>query len=212
IEKAHPDVFNILLQVMDYGKLTDNNGKTVDFRNVVLIMTTNAGAADMAKPAMGFGSSVRQNEDKEAINRLFTPEFRNRLDAVIPFAGLTPAIVRNVVDKFVKELGAQLADRRVSIEVDDLARDWLAEKGYEPLFGARPLARLIQEKIKRPLADELLFGRLVKGGKVVVTIEDGEPAFQITPTGGGPALLPKPGPAADDDEEEEDDQQLTVDA
>ncbi len=213
IEKAHPDVFNILLQVMDYGKLTDNNGKTVDFRNVVLIMTTNAGAADMAKPAMGFGSSVRENEDKEAINRLFTPEFRNRLDAVIPFAGLTPAIVRNVVDKFVKDLAAQLADRRVSIEVDELARDWLAEKGYEPLFGARPLARVIQEKIKRPLADELLFGRLVKGGKVVVTILDGEPSFQITPTGGGPALLPKPSAASDgDDDEEEEDDQLVVDA
>ena len=215
IEKAHPDVFNILLQVMDYGKLTDNNGKTVDFRNVVLIMTTNAGAADMAKPAMGFGKSVRENEDKEAVNRLFTPEFRNRLDAVIPFGGLTPAIVRNVVDKFVKELGAQLADRRVSIDVDDLARDWLAEKGYEPLFGARPLARVIQEKIKRPLADELLFGRLVKGGKVLVTIEDGEPAFQITPTGGGPALLPKPGSASDDaspDEEEEEDDQMVLDA
>ena len=215
IEKAHPDVFNILLQVMDYGKLTDNNGKTVDFRNVVLIMTTNAGAADMAKPAMGFGKSVRENEDKEAVNRLFTPEFRNRLDAVIPFGGLTPAIVRNVVDKFVKELGAQLADRRVSIDVDDLARDWLAEKGYEPLFGARPLARVIQEKIKRPLADELLFGRLVKGGKVLVTIEDGEPAFQITPTGGGPALLPKPGGASDDaspDEEEEEDDQMVLDA
>ncbi|HEX2524680.1 MAG TPA: ATP-dependent Clp protease ATP-binding subunit ClpA [Geminicoccus sp.] len=213
IEKAHPDVFNILLQVMDYGKLTDNNGKTVDFRNVVLIMTTNAGASDMAKPAMGFGKSVRENEDKEAINRLFTPEFRNRLDAVIPFAGLTPAIVRNVVDKFVKDLGAQLADRRVSIEVDDVARDWLAEKGYEPLFGARPLARVIQEKIKRPLADELLFGRLVKGGKVVVTIEEGEPAFQITPTGGGPALLPKPSSATDtDDDEEEEDDQLVLGA
>ena len=212
IEKAHPDVFNILLQVMDYGKLTDNNGKTVDFRNVVLIMTTNAGASDMAKPAMGFGKAVRQDEDKEAINRLFTPEFRNRLDAVIPFGGLTPEIVRNVVDKFVSELAAQLADRRVSVEVDDAARDWLAEKGYEPLFGARPLARVIQEKIKRPLADELLFGRLVKGGKVLVTIEEGEPAFKITPTGGGPALLPKPGNASDADDEEEEDDQLVLDA
>jgi ATP-dependent Clp protease ATP-binding subunit ClpA len=121
--------------------------------------------------------------------------------------------VRNVVDKFVKDLAAQLADRRVSIEVDELARDWLAEKGYEPLFGARPLARVIQEKIKRPLADELLFGRLVKGGKVVVTILDGEPSFQITPTGGGPALLPKPSAASDgDDDEEEEDDQLVVDA
>jgi len=181
IEKAHPDVYNILLQVMDYGKLTDNNGKTVDFRNVILIMTTNAGAADMSKPAMGFGREAREGEDTEAIKRLFTPEFRNRLDAIIPFRSLTPEIVASVVDKFVKELAAQLADRRVLLEVDADARAWLAEKGYEPLYGARPLARVIQEHIKRPLADELLFGRLAKGGKVKVGIENGQPAFTFEP-------------------------------
>ncbi len=181
IEKAHPDVFNILLQVMDYGKLTDNNGKTVDFRNVILIMTTNAGAADMSKPAFGFARETREGEDTEAIKRLFTPEFRNRLDAVIPFRHLTPEIVRSVVDKFVRELAAQLADRRVSIEVDEAARAWLAERGYDPLYGARPLARVIQEHVKRPLADELLFGRLARGGRVVVTVRDGRPAFDIEP-------------------------------
>ncbi len=179
IEKAHPDVFNILLQVMDYGKLTDNNGKTVDFRNVILIMTTNAGAADMSKPAFGFAREAREGEDTEAIKRLFTPEFRNRLDAIIPFRHLTPEIVRSVVDKFVRELAAQLADRRVSLEVDEAARAWLAERGYDPLYGARPLARVIQEHIKRPLADELLFGRLAKGGRVLVTVRDDRPAFEI---------------------------------
>ncbi len=181
IEKAHPDVFNILLQVMDYGKLTDNNGKTVDFRNVILIMTTNAGAADMSKPAMGFGRSTREGDDSEAIKRLFTPEFRNRLDAIIPFRALSPEIVRAIVDKFVRELAAQLADRRVHIEVDEAARGWLAERGYDPLYGARPLARVIQEHIKRPLADELLFGQLAKGGKVLITIENDKPAFRFSP-------------------------------
>jgi ATP-dependent Clp protease ATP-binding subunit ClpA len=205
IEKAHPDVFNILLQVMDYGKLTDNNGKTVDFRNIILIMTTNAGAADMSKPAIGFGRDSREGEDTEAIKRMFTPEFRNRLDATIPFKGLTPEILAHVVDKFVTELAAQLADRRVHLEVDADARAWLGEKGYDPLYGARPLARMIQEHIKRPLADELLFGQLAKGGKVMVTIRDGKPAFDIVPAR-IPALLPAPGsdydglPPPDDDE------------
>src|SRR5688500_2283734 len=143
IEKAHPDVFNILLQVMDYGKLTDNNGKTVDVRSVILIMTTNAGAADMSKPAMGFGRDTREGEDSEAIKRMFTPEFRNRLDATITFAGLTPQILAHVVVKFVQELAAQLADRRVHLEVDAAAKAWLGEKGYDPLYGARPLARII---------------------------------------------------------------------
>jgi ATP-dependent Clp protease ATP-binding subunit ClpA len=202
IEKAHPEVFNILLQVMDYGKLTDNNGKTVDFRNVILIMTTNAGAADMSKPAMGFMREAREGEDTDAINRLFTPEFRNRLDAVIAFAPLTPNVVAHVVDKFVKELSAQLADKRVALEVDEDARLWLAERGYEPLFGARPLGRVIQEKVKRPLADELLFGRLAKGGKVLVTVEDGELSFVVT-AGNGPSLLPPPG-ETDGDEGEGD--------
>ncbi len=207
IEKAHPDVFNILLQVMDYGKLTDNNGKTVDFRNVILIMTTNAGAADMSKPAMGFGREEREGEDTEAIKRLFTPEFRNRLDAVVPFRGLTPEIVRSVVDKFVKELAAQLADRRVHIEVDELARDWLAERGYEPLYGARPLARVIQEHIKRPLADELLFGQLAKGGKVTVTIEDDRPVFrfQAAPARGRPRAEADAVDVDIDDEDEDRD-------
>jgi ATP-dependent Clp protease ATP-binding subunit ClpA len=213
IEKAHPDVFNILLQVMDYGKLTDNNGKTVDFRSVILIMTTNAGAADMSRPAMGFGRDTREGEDSEAIKRMFTPEFRNRLDATIGFAGLTPQILAHVVDKFVQELAAQLADRRVHLEVDALAKAWLGDKGYDPLYGARPLARVIQEHIKRPLADELLFGQLAKGGKVVVTIRDGAPAFECTPAN-TPALLPPPGddsdfPALDEDEpdDEADDQE-----
>ncbi len=207
IEKAHPDVFNILLQVMDYGKLTDNNGKTVDFRSVILIMTTNAGAADMSKPAMGFGRDTREGEDSEAIKRMFTPEFRNRLDATITFAGLTPQILAHVVDKFVQELAAQLADRRVHLEVDALAKAWLGEKGYDPLYGARPLARVIQEHIKRPLAEELLFGALAKGGKVVVTIRDGAPAFECTPAN-TPALLPPPGGDSDfaalEDEEPDD--------
>jgi ATP-dependent Clp protease ATP-binding subunit ClpA len=199
IEKAHPDVFNILLQVMDYGKLTDNNGKTVDFRNIILIMTTNAGASDMSKPVMGFGQSLeREGEDTEAIKRLFTPEFRNRLDAVIGFRGLTPTIIRTVVDKFVRELAAQLADKRVSIELDEAASLWLAEKGYDRLYGARPLARVIQDKIKRPLADELLFGRLAKGGKVFVTVEAGALAFHIAPAG-ETALLPAPDDSTDED-------------
>jgi ATP-dependent Clp protease ATP-binding subunit ClpA len=199
IEKAHPDVFNILLQVMDYGKLTDNNGKTVDFRNIILIMTTNAGASDMSKPVMGFGQNLqREGEDTEAIKRLFTPEFRNRLDAVITFRGLTPTIIRSVVDKFVKELGAQLADKRVAIELDEDAAAWLAEKGYDPLYGARPLARVIQDRIKRPLADELLFGKLAKGGKVLVTIVDDKLAFHIAPAGDVP-LLPAPDDSSDED-------------
>ena len=173
IEKAHPDLFNVLLQVMDYGKLTDHNGKTVDFRNVILIMTTNAGAAEMAKPALGFGREARAEEDTEAINRLFTPEFRNRLDAIVSFAGLSPEVVSRVVDKFVMELEAQLADRNVTIELSDTARQWLAKRGYEPIYGARPLARVIQEHIKKPLAEELLFGQLTDGGSVQVDVDKG---------------------------------------
>ncbi len=190
IEKAHPDLFNILLQVMDHGSLTDHNGKTVDFRNVILIMTTNAGAADMAKPAIGFEREVRVGEDEDAVKRMFTPEFRNRLDAVIAFAGLTPEIVAQVVEKFVMQLEAQLADRNVTIELSSSAKEWLAEKGYDRLYGARPLARVIQEHIKKPLAEELLFGKLAKGGSVKVTLKDGELAFDVVEAA-APAL-PKP--------------------
>jgi len=179
IEKAHPDLFNILLQVMDHGKLTDHNGKTVDFRNVILIMTTNAGASDLAKPALGFGREERTGDDSDAIQRLFTPEFRNRLDSVIPFAGLSPEVVSRVVDKFVMQLEAQLGDRDVQFELTDEARQWLATKGYDKLFGARPLARVIQEHIKKPLAEELLFGKLAKGGVVKVFVKDGKLDFEM---------------------------------
>jgi len=185
IEKAHPDLYNILLQVMDHGKLTDHNGKTVDFRNVILIMTTNAGAADMAKPAMGFGREARSDEDTDAINRMFTPEFRNRLDAIIGFAGLSPDTVTRVVDKFVMELEAQLSDRGVTIELTDEARDWLARKGYDPVMGARPLARTIQEHVKKPLAEELLFGKLAKGGAVKVMVKDEKLDFTYAEGRGG---------------------------
>ncbi|MBB3173210.1 ATP-dependent Clp protease ATP-binding subunit ClpA [Endobacter medicaginis] len=184
IEKAHLDLYNILLQVMDHGKLTDHNGKTVDFRNVILIMTTNAGAADLAREAIGFGREVRVGEDEEAIKRLFTPEFRNRLDAIIPFAGLTPEIVGRVVEKFVLQLEAQLADRNVTIELSSAAKEWLAERGYERLYGARPLARVIQEHIKKPLAEELLFGKLTKGGSVKVSLKDGALDFEFLPPAG----------------------------
>jgi ATP-dependent Clp protease ATP-binding subunit ClpA len=177
IEKAHPDLFNILLQVMDHGKLTDHNGKTVDFRNVILIMTTNAGASDLAKEAIGFGRDSRAGEDEEAIKKLFTPEFRNRLDATIAFSGLTPEIVARVVEKFVMQLEAQLADRNVTIELSSAAKEWLAERGYDKLYGARPLSRVIQEHIKKPLAEELLFGKLVRGGAVKVTMKDGKLDF-----------------------------------
>jgi ATP-dependent Clp protease ATP-binding subunit ClpA len=190
IEKAHQDLFNILLQVMDHGKLTDHNGKTVDFRNIILIMTTNAGASDMAKEAIGFGRTVREGEDEEAIKRLFTPEFRNRLDATITFAGLTQEIVGRVVEKFVMQLEAQLADRNVTIELSSAAKEWLAERGYDRLYGARPLARVIQEYIKKPLAEELLFGRLVKGGAVRVTLKEGKLDFEFTEA--AVPALPKP--------------------
>jgi ATP-dependent Clp protease ATP-binding subunit ClpA len=181
IEKAHPDLFNVLLQVMDHGKLTDHNGKKVDFRNVVLIMTTNAGAADAAKESIGFGRGKREGEDSEAIKKLFTPEFRNRLDAVVPFRALGPEVVERVVEKFVMQLEAQLGDRNVTFELAPDATRWLAERGYDEAFGARPLARLIQESIKKPLADEILFGRLLRGGTVKVMLKpDGSGlAFEI---------------------------------
>ena len=177
IEKAHPDLFNVLLQVMDHGKLTDHNGKSIDFRNVILIMTTNAGAAEMAKPAIGFERGERIGDDKEAIEKMFTPEFRNRLDHVISFAALGPEVVAQVVDKFVIELETQLGERDVIIELTEKSRQWLAKKGYDKLFGARPLARVIQEKIKKPLAEELLFGKLKSGGIVCVDVKDGKAQF-----------------------------------
>ena len=179
IEKAHPDVFNILLQVMDHGVLTDANGKKVDFRNVVLIMTTNAGASDAQRNSIGFGRGKQDDEVDEALKRLFTPEFRNRLDAVVPFKPLTPEIIRQVVQKFVIQLEAQLADRHITIETSDDAADWLAKNGFDELFGARPLARVIQENIKKPLADEILFGRLMKGGHVKVVLKDKKLAFEF---------------------------------
>ncbi len=185
IEKAHPDLFNILLQVMDNGRLTDHHGKSVDFRNVILIMTTNAGAADMAREGIGFGNINREDAQEDAVKKLFTPEFRNRLDAIVPFAYLPAEVVARVVDKFILQLELQLADRNVHIQLDDGARDWLIEKGYDKLYGARPMGRLIQEKIKQPLAEELLFGKLVHGGEVKVRLRDGGEgtalAFEITP-------------------------------
>ncbi|MGR3805030.1 ATP-dependent Clp protease ATP-binding subunit ClpA [Marinibacterium profundimaris] len=179
IEKAHPDVYNILLQVMDHGKLTDHNGRTVDFRNVVLIMTSNAGAAEQAKEAIGFGRDRREGEDTAAIERTFTPEFRNRLDAVISFAPLPKEVILQVVEKFVLQLEAQLMDRNVTIELLPEAAQWLGDKGYDDKMGARPLGRVIQENIKKPLAEELLFGRLAKGGVVKVGVKDGEIDLQI---------------------------------
>jgi ATP-dependent Clp protease ATP-binding subunit ClpA len=174
IEKAHPDVFNILLQVMDHGKLTDHNGRQVDFRNVILIMTSNAGAAEQAKSAIGFGRDRREGEDTAAIERTFTPEFRNRLDAVISFAPLPKEVIMQVVEKFVLQLEAQLMDRDVTIELTQPAAEWLADKGYDDKMGARPLGRVIQEHIKKPLAEELLFGKLAKGGVVTVGVKDGK--------------------------------------
>ncbi|MEO1651533.1 MAG: AAA family ATPase, partial [Pseudomonadota bacterium] len=201
IEKAHPDLFNILLQVMDHGKLTDHNGKAVDFRNVVLIMTSNAGASDLAKPPMGFNRAKREGEDTEAVSKLFTPEFRNRLDAIIPFAGLAPEVINKVVEKFIFQLEAQLADRGVTIEMSAEATDWMAERGYDEKFGARPLARVIQQHIKMPLAEELLFGRLEHGGAVKVIIEgEGDErklGFEFFPA------EPKPAGPSDDDSDDD---------
>ena len=172
IEKAHPDLFNILLQIMDHGKLTDNNGKSIDFRNVVLIMTTNAGAAEMAKPSIGFERYDREGDDEEAIEKLFSPEFRNRLDSIVSFDNLSKNVMNKVVDKFVMELESQLSDRDVTISLTDQARTWLAEKGFDKRFGARPLARVIQDFIKKPLSEELLFGELTVGGSVKVKVKN----------------------------------------
>ncbi|HEB99758.1 MAG TPA: ATP-dependent Clp protease ATP-binding subunit ClpA [Thiotrichales bacterium] len=179
IEKAHPEVFNLLLQVMDHGTLTDNNGRKADFRNVILIMTTNAGAQEMDRTSIGFTPQDHSSDGMEAIRRLFTPEFRNRLDAIVQFQHLDPTVVAQVVNKFIFELEAQLHEKGVTLEVDDEARLWLAEKGYDRKMGARPMARVVREHLKQPLAEELLFGRLSKGGHVRVRLEDGELDVEI---------------------------------
>jgi len=194
IEKAHPDLFNILLQVMDNGRLTDHHGKTVDFRNVVLIMTTNAGASDMAKQGIGFGDVSKADAGDEAVKRMFSPEFRNRLDAIVPFAYLGTEVVSRVVDKFILQLELQLADQNVHIQFDGDARGWLGERGYDKLYGARPMARLLQEKVKQPLAEELLFGKLNHGGEVHVSVKEGALSFELTPA--PPKLVKRPAKAA----------------
>ncbi|VAW80991.1 ATP-dependent Clp protease ATP-binding subunit ClpA [hydrothermal vent metagenome] len=174
VEKAHPDVFNLLLQVMDHGTLTDNNGRKADFRNVVIVMTTNAGATEMSRPSIGFTHQDHSTDGMEAIKKLFSPEFRNRMDAIIQFKSLDPTVITRVVDKFIFELEAQLQEKGVTIEFEDSAREWLAEHGFDPKMGARPMARIIQEHVKKPLAEELLFGRLANGGQLVIRAEDGE--------------------------------------
>ena len=182
VEKAHPDVFNLLLQVMDHGTLTDNNGRKADFRHVVLIMTTNAGAESLSKRSIGFNEQDQTTDAMEAIKRLFTPEFRNRLDSIVQFGALPEDVIEQVVHKFIAELQAQLDDRKVSIELDESAMRWLAKRGYDKTMGARPMARLIQEAIKRPLADAILFGNLSGGGSVLVTVDSNdELAFEMTP-------------------------------
>ena len=210
IEKAHPDLYNILLQVMDHGKLTDHNGKQIDFRNVIIIMTTNAGAADQAKAPVGFNRTRREGEDMEAINRLFTPEFRNRLDAIVPFKPLPSDVVHRVVEKFVMQLEAQLADRNVTFELSEDAVQWLAEAGYDEKMGARPLGRVIQENIKRPLADKVLFGELKMGGTVKVSVEEDEDgrkslALEAVPDPHGPERLASGNGGDDSDDGGSDD-------
>jgi ATP-dependent Clp protease ATP-binding subunit ClpA len=180
IEKAHPDVFNLLLQVMDHGTLTDNNGRKADFRNVILVMTTNAGADRVSRPSVGFKHQDHAGDSMEAIKRMFTPEFRNRLDAIVQFRSLDAEQIGHVVDKFIIELEAQLEEKRVTLQVDELARRWLANRGHDPAMGARPMARVIQDNIRRPLADELLFGRLASGGHVAVSVKNDALAFEIT--------------------------------
>jgi ATP-dependent Clp protease ATP-binding subunit ClpA len=174
IEKAHPDIFNVLLQVMDHGTLTDNNGRKADFRNVVIVMTTNAGAESLAKTQMGFTPSTKMGDEMEAIKRMFTPEFRNRLDAIISFGALDEKTIMLVVEKFLMQLDEQLAEKKVEANFTQALKDYLAKKGFDPLMGARPMARLIQDTIRRGLADELLFGRLQHGGKVTIDIGEDE--------------------------------------
>ncbi len=196
IEKAHPNLFNILLQVMDHATLTDNNGRKADFRNVILIMTTNAGAQEMAAAAIGFGGRSNAEKGAKAIERLFSPEFRNRLDAIVQFASLPPAIIEKVVDKFIMELDAQLNEKKVFIQITPAARHYLAEKGYDPTFGARPMARLIQTEIKRVLADEILFGKLRDGGRVEIDAAEGALSFKYTAGETVPAKPAETAPAS----------------
>ncbi len=179
IEKAHPDVFNLLLQVMDHGTLTDNNGRKADFRNVIIVMTTNAGASEASRTSIGFTKQDHSSDAMDAVRKLFTPEFRNRLDSIIQFNGLEKSTILSVVDKFMFELEEQLHEKHVSITVDSDVREWLADHGYDPQMGARPMARVIQEQIKKPLAEELLFGRLAQGGKLRVSVADGELVFDF---------------------------------
>jgi len=181
IEKAHEDVFNILLQVMDHGTLTDTNGKQADFRHVILLMTSNVGARELAQRALGFGEDQggRAPDGTRAVERLFSPEFRNRLDARIQFQALTPEVMERIVDKLIRQLGDLLAEKKVKIELTEAARHWLAEKGFDPAFGARPLARVVEDAVKRPLTDELLFGNLQSGGTAVIDVADGEGADGI---------------------------------
>ncbi len=187
IEKAHPNLYSLLLQVMDHATLTDNNGRQADFRHIILIMTTNAGAQEMAAAAIGFGGRSNADQGAKAIERIFTPEFRNRLDAIISFGSLSMPIIERVVDKFMLELDAQLNDKRVFVQMTPAARHHLAAKGYDPTFGARPMARLIQTEIKRVLADEILFGRLKEGGRVEIDVRDGALTFEYgAPPDGGP--------------------------
>ena len=180
IEKAHFDLFNILLQVMDYGKLTDHNGKTIDFRNVILIMTTNAGAIDVSKNKIGFNAKRSNDDSSDAINRIFSPEFRNRIDSIIHFNHLSKNIVLSIVDKFIIEIEAQLEDKGVSLSINKEAKELLAEEGYDEVYGARELGRVIQEKVKKPMAEELIFGKLSKGGHVEITCKDKKISFEFS--------------------------------
>ncbi len=206
IEKAHPNLFNILLQVMDHATLTDNNGRQADFRHIILIMTTNAGAQEMAAAAIGFGGRTNADKGAKAIERLFSPEFRNRLDAIISFGALPMPVIERVVDKFMMELDVQLNEKRVFVQMTPAARRYLAEKGYDPTFGARPMARLIQTEVKRVLADEILFGKLREGGRVEIDAVDGALTFAYGPPPEGAPRVPA---AANADADAEDDDGAT---